>query len=272
MAFLIHPTHPTLFITWHNAADGVWRKLIHPTHPTLFITGFAMPDYRRFRIPGGCYFFTVNLLERNNTLLVDRIDVLRTSVRSTQRRYPFHIDAWVVLPEHMHCIWTLPPGDDDFSARWREIKKSFSRALPRTERRSAVRIRRNERGIWQRRFWEHAIRNDKDYAAHMDYIPLALKNTSFIARIFLRIALLSSLAIACYYCTLTPSSSQKPTHSKRGILKRERYIHYNPVKHGWVKRVHEWPYSSFHRLVAKGVYAHDWAGEREMKRDVGERS
>ena len=175
-----------------------------------------MPDYRRLRIPGGCYFFTVNLLDRDNSLLIDRIELLRESVRITKQRKPFHIDAWVVLPEHMHCIWTLPPSDDDFSGRWREIKKTFSKALPQTENRSKTRIHRKERGIWQRRFWEHAIRNERDYAAHMDY------------------------------------------------------IHFNPVKHGWVTQVSDWPYSSFHRLVKKGVYARDWASTKEMALSVGE--
>ncbi|RUM94465.1 MAG: hypothetical protein DSZ28_03035 [Thiothrix sp.] len=107
-----------------------------------------MPDYRRLYIPGGCYFFTVNLLDRNTALLVERIDLLRESVRATKQRKPFHIDAWVVLPEHMHCIWTLPPNDDDFSGCWREIKKMFSKGLLQTENRSKTRIHRNERGIW----------------------------------------------------------------------------------------------------------------------------
>jgi putative transposase len=78
-----------------------------------------MPDYRRFRVPGGTYFFTVNLLERRLDLLVRHIDVLREAVRMTRQQRPFHIDAWVVLPDHLHCIWTLPPGDDDFSNRWK---------------------------------------------------------------------------------------------------------------------------------------------------------
>ncbi len=91
----------------------------------------------------------------------------RSAIRHPQ---PLHIDAWVVLPDHMHCIWTLPPDDDKYSGRWRAIKKSFSKAIPPTERRSAVRQQRGERGIWQRRFWEHTIRDDADYASHMDYV------------------------------------------------------------------------------------------------------
>jgi putative transposase len=129
-----------------------------------------MPDYRRNRVPGGTYFFTVNLLDRRSALLTERIDALREAVRETRRQRPFHIDAWVVLPDHMHAIWTLPPGDDDYSGRWRSIKKSFSKAIAPTENRSDVQQRRGERGIWQPRFWEHTIRNDADYAAHMDYV------------------------------------------------------------------------------------------------------
>jgi putative transposase len=85
---------------------------------------------------------------------------------------PFHIDAWVVLPDHMHCIWTLPPGDTNYSERWKAIKIRFARALPRTEALSPARQRRGERGIWQRRFWEHTIRDQADYAAHIDYVHI----------------------------------------------------------------------------------------------------
>jgi putative transposase len=129
-----------------------------------------MPNYRRKRIPGGTYFFTVNLLDRKSSLLIDHIAELREAVRIVRDKQPFHIDAWVVLPDHMHAIWTLPPGDDQYSNRWRAIKKAFSKAIPKTEYRSAIRIKRNERGVWQRRFWEHTITNDADYEAHMDYI------------------------------------------------------------------------------------------------------
>ena len=130
-----------------------------------------MRDFRRCRVPGGCYFCTANLLERRgNTLLTDRVDLLREAVRRVRRSRPFTIDAWVVLPDHMHAVWTLPPGDDDFSTRWRLIKTFLVRALPRTEWRSCVRRADGERGNWQRRFWEHAIRDDGDYATHMDYV------------------------------------------------------------------------------------------------------
>jgi putative transposase len=126
-------------------------------------------DYRRNRVPGGTYFFTVNLRDRDNDLLTMQIVALRTAVRHAVTKWPFHIDAWVVLPDHMHCIWTLPEGDVDYSGRWRVIKAAFSRALPDTERRSISQLKRSERGIWQHRFWEHTIRDDRDYAAHMDY-------------------------------------------------------------------------------------------------------
>jgi len=129
-----------------------------------------MPEYRRNRVPGGTYFFTVNLLDRKSRLLVTEIDALRDAVRHVRARAPFHIDGWVVLPEHMHWTWTLPTGDMNYSARWRDIKKEFLKRIPHGEFRSAVHVRRGERGIWQRRFWEHTIRDDRDYAAHLDYI------------------------------------------------------------------------------------------------------
>ena len=105
-----------------------------------------MPNYRRYRVPGGCYFFTVNLLERHqNTLLIDEIELLRTVVKQVKDKHPFHIDGWVVLPEHMHFILTLPKSDDDYANRIRLIKNLFSRRIPKTEHRSWVRKRRNER-------------------------------------------------------------------------------------------------------------------------------
>lgn len=113
-----------------------------------------MPDYRRYHIPGGCYFFTVNSLERYpNDLLVRHIDLLRATVRDVRQRWPFHIDGWVVLPDHLHCIWTLPTVDADFTTRWRLIKAGFAKRFSKTERRSRVLVNRDERGIWQRPFW-----------------------------------------------------------------------------------------------------------------------
>ncbi len=129
-----------------------------------------MPAYRRSRAPGGTFFFTVNLLDRHSDILVQQIDALRDAVRRVRSRAPFRIDAWVVLPDHMHCLWTLPEGDADFPSRWRAIKTAFSKSLPTGEARSAVMTRRGERGIWQRRYWEHTIRDDRDYAAHVDYV------------------------------------------------------------------------------------------------------
>src|SRR5579872_5637638 len=128
-----------------------------------------MPNYRRVFVPGGCWFFTVNLLDRSQSLLVDYIDLLRESVANTRNRYPFEIDAFVVLPDHMHAIWTLPPGDADFSTRWHLIKTAFAKTLRKQERLSAARKARNERGIWQRRFWEHMIRDEADYTRHIEY-------------------------------------------------------------------------------------------------------
>ena len=129
-----------------------------------------MPDYRRNRVPGGTFFFTVNLRDRSDQRLIAHIATLRSAVRDVRTAAPFHIDGWVVLPDHMHCIWTLPAGDTDYSGRWRAIKKRFAKSLPATEYRTATMLARAERGIWQRRFWEHTIRDDKDYAAHMDYV------------------------------------------------------------------------------------------------------
>ena len=173
-----------------------------------------MPNYRRAWHPGGTYFFTVNLLQRhNNDLLIRKIDTLRQTVKSVKQRHPFIIHAWVVLPNHLHCVIELPTGDTDFPLRWRLIKLEFSKQMPYMERRSEVRLKRGERGIWQRRFWEHLIRNEADYRAHIDY------------------------------------------------------VHINPLKHGLVPRVRDWPYSTFHRLVKQGIYPHDWAGGEEVLLD-----
>ena len=169
-----------------------------------------MPDYRRAWLPGGTYFFTVNLLQRQgNDLLTRHIELLRAAIKSVRQRHPFKIHGWVVLPEHMHCVIELPADDANYATRWRLIKMGFSKALPRTERLSAVRIRRGERGIWQRRYWEHLIRDERDFRAHMDY------------------------------------------------------VHINPLKHGLVRCVADWPYSTFHRLVEKGIYPQNWAGGKE---------
>ena len=166
-----------------------------------------MPDYRRAFCPGGTFFFTVNLLQRRGSdLLVRHVDHLRDVVREVRHAHPFHIHGWVVLPEHLHAVIELPEGDADFSRRWRLIKSGFSKRLPADECLSRVRRARGERGIWQRRFWEHLVRDEADFVAHMDY------------------------------------------------------LHFNPVKHGHVSRVADWPYSTFHRMVEAGMYSRDWAG------------
>ena len=129
-----------------------------------------MSNYRRMRVPGGTYFFTVNLLERRRRLLVERIDDLRAAFRAAHAVRPFEILAIVILPDHLHCLWRLPPGDTDNANRWAQIKSGFSRRLPAGERRSLRRVARRERGIWQRRYWEHLIRDDNDLRRHVEYI------------------------------------------------------------------------------------------------------
>ena len=162
-----------------------------------------MTNYRRDRTPGGTWFFTVTIADRKSDLLIREIDRLREAVRTVRHDWPFHIDAWVVLPDHIHAVWTLPEGDRDFSTRWCLIKSCFSRGVPRKEKLSNSRLRKGERGIWQRRFWEHRIRDENDYRRHVDY------------------------------------------------------VHINPVKHGYVKQVIEWPFSTFSRCVAQGIYPPD---------------
>ena len=126
--------------------------------------------YRRARVPGATYFFTVNLADRRSRLLVEHIDVLRATLRRVRQAHPFHMGAMVVLPDHLHAMWTLPADDADFSMRWMLIKAGFSRQMARIEGRSASRVAKSERGIWQRRFWEHLIRDARDYERHFDYI------------------------------------------------------------------------------------------------------
>ncbi|MDT8439066.1 MAG: transposase [Wenzhouxiangellaceae bacterium] len=129
-----------------------------------------MPNYRRDRTPGGTYFFTVALRDRSSTVLLDRIDDLRAAVRKTRHRMPFEIIAWAVLPEHMHCLWKLPEGDADYATRWRMIKTRFSRCIPSANTGNRSLQHRSEKGIWQRRYWEHRIRDESDLQAHADYI------------------------------------------------------------------------------------------------------
>ncbi len=167
-----------------------------------------MSNYRRNFQSGATYFFTVNLLQRkNNDLLIRHINTLRQSVVYVKRKYPFEILGFVVLPEHLHAIWQMPLDDSDFSLRWRLIKSHFSKSLPKNELLTTSRRKRHERGIWQRRFWEHTILDNNDFANHMDY------------------------------------------------------LHYNPVKHGYVTSVADWEFSTFHHCVKLGIYPADWGSD-----------
>ncbi|HXI88048.1 MAG TPA: transposase [Parvularculaceae bacterium] len=126
-----------------------------------------MPDYRRLYVPGGTYFFTVNLFDRRTSLLTDHIDALRASWRDMRARHPFETIAAAVLPDHFHCVWRLPDGDHDFSNRLSLLKAGFTRRLPADAKK---RGRKRERNIWQRRFWEHAIRDDLDLERCVNYV------------------------------------------------------------------------------------------------------
>ncbi|MBI5782575.1 MAG: transposase [Gammaproteobacteria bacterium] len=177
-----------------------------------------MSDYRRSRITGGTFFFTVVTHERQPTLTTEAArTALREAIQQARTTLPFQIDAWVLLPDHLHCLWTLPEGDANFSARWAIIKRRVSGACAaeiNTPRSDSER-KRNEHAFWQRRFWEHQIRDDADMARHLDY------------------------------------------------------IHWNPVKHGLVKAVKDWPYSSFHKYVVRGTYPGDWGGGEIANVDDG---
>jgi len=162
-------------------------------------------QYRRVWQAGGTYFFTVNLAERSRTLLVDRVEHLRGAVRKVKQAHPFNILAWVVLPDHLHAIWTLPENDSDCATRWMLIKAGFSRGIAQGEWIRPARRRKGERGIWQRRFWEHLIADENDLLRHVDY------------------------------------------------------VHINPVKHRYVARASEWPYSSIHSYIRRGWLSQDWA-------------
>jgi putative transposase len=142
---------------------------------------------------------------------------LRRIYTSVQRRLPFEMVAICVLPDHLHAVWQLPRGDADFPRRWSLIKSGFSRGLRIDLPRSPSKFAKRERGLWQRRYWEHAIRDDTDLERHVDY------------------------------------------------------IHFNPVKHGFVRRVSDWPHSSFKNYVARGSLPLDWDGDvGELKGDYGE--
>jgi REP-associated tyrosine transposase len=148
------------------------RAQRYPSRFTTLVLRIAITDYRRNFIAGGSFFFTANLAERRLRLLTEHIDELRTAFRETRRHHPFTTDAMVVLPHHLHAVWTLPEGDADFATRWRLIKSAFSRSLATDERISESRAAKGERGIWQRRYWEHTIRDENDFARHVDYIHI----------------------------------------------------------------------------------------------------
>ncbi len=174
-----------------------------------------MSRYRRLKIEGGAFFFTLALAARGSDLLVQHIERLRGAYTEVEKRHPFETVAICILPDHIHALWQLPDSDADYASRWSLIKSGFSRGLSPAER-SMSKIRKREKGIWQRRYWEHAIRNDADFERHIDY------------------------------------------------------IHYNPVKHGLVTRVADWPFSSFHRYVAQDILPRDWAGDARLSGRFGE--
>jgi len=172
-----------------------------------------MPNYRRAYTSGGSYFFTV-VTYRRQALLThpeNRL-ILRKVIHEVRKQLPFIIDAWVLLPEHIHCLWSLPPDDHDYSKRWGMIKAGFSKQIPDLYKHNAwlntSKTKHRESTVWQRRFWEHQIRDQQDFNRHMDY------------------------------------------------------IHWNPVKHGHVTRVIDWPYSTFHRYVTQGIYSSNWGDDQ----------
>src|SRR5437660_239107 len=129
-----------------------------------------MTRYRRAKVEGGIFFFTVTLADRSSRVLIRHIDHLRRIYATVQNWYPFETIAICVLPDHLHAIWSLPQSDTNFSLRWSQIKRGFSRGLPAASERSSSKIAKREKGIWQRRYWEHAIRDDRDLQRHVDYI------------------------------------------------------------------------------------------------------
>ena len=141
-----------------------------------------MSQYRRAKIKGGTFFFTVNLADRSSDLLMRHIELLRRAYGCVQRRRPFTTIAICVLPDHLHAIWSLPPEDADFPLRWNLIKGGFSRSLPAAASRSPSKIVKREKGIWQRRYWEHLIRDDADLARHIDYIHFNPVKHRLVAR------------------------------------------------------------------------------------------
>jgi putative transposase len=142
-----------------------------------------MTSYRRNFVAGASFFFTANLDDRRQSLLTTHLDVLREAFREIRTRHPFTIDAIVVLPDHLHTIWTLPEGDADYATRWRQIKAAFSRRVAPGEQISASRASKGERGIWQRRYWEHTIRDEDDFARHVDYVHINPVKHGLVTRV-----------------------------------------------------------------------------------------
>ncbi len=174
-------------------------------------------QYRRSRTHGGTFFFTTNLANRRSRYLVENVDVLRQVIRKVKINYPFRILAMVVLPDHLHTLWQLPDGESNYPERWALIKSGFSRTLSKTEPINESRRLKRERGFWQRRYWEHQIRDENDLARHVDY------------------------------------------------------IHYNPVKHGYVSNPVDWPYSSIHWYIRQNIVSESWAGNNcEADGEFGE--
>ncbi len=170
-----------------------------------------MPDFRRWYVPGGTYFFTLVTHERQRLFLSEIARrLLREALQTQKDQRPFEIVAMCLLPDHLHAVLTLPPGDADYSVRWRRIKEDFTEnwlASGGSEGSlSASRRKRKERGVWQRRFWEHTVNGDADLHRCVDY------------------------------------------------------THWNPRKHGLVRRVRDWPWSTFLRFVEQGEYSIDWGG------------
>lgn len=131
-----------------------------------------MSNYRRARDAGACYFFTQVTHQRQPVLTQPRLrEALRLAIERVRQGHPFSIHGWVLLPDHLHCLWQLPEGDSDYSRRWSMIKRLTSQAMP--ELSGSISLSRNvrrESGLWQRRFWEHRIRDEQDYRQHLDYL------------------------------------------------------------------------------------------------------
>jgi putative transposase len=134
-----------------------------------------MPNYRRNYKKGGTYFFTIVTGNRAKILCGEMVGVLRACFKDCMQLTPFHMDAIVVLPDHVHCLWTLPEGDDNYSLRWKNIKASFTKSYIRqamvTDTQTAEPLKKKgQKAVWQQRFWEHTIRDGRDYRLHCDYI------------------------------------------------------------------------------------------------------